>query len=132
MTDTKRYKNITVSREYYEKINAIATQMFEVNLSKSKTIELLVNLFFYIPLSEKKKYFSEGNRFGLLKHADLVDETVYDTNNHLNSYRYYSEQDDENLQPQRDEYGIRNDRIKRKLSERQSELARGKQEEQCK
>ena len=41
MTDTTRYKNVSLSKETYKDIQALSKEIFDVPLSLSKTIEFL-------------------------------------------------------------------------------------------
>jgi len=112
MTDITKYKSIAIPLSTYKQITEVAQTGFDVPMSRSKAVQHIFNIW-------------TGN---VATKQKLVEETVYDSDNNLNSYRYYSE----NPKPIPNYYGIQNDRIKRKLSERQSELVGGKQKEQCK
>jgi len=110
MTDVTKYKSIAIPLDTYEQITKVAQSGFDVPMSRSKAVQHIFNIW-------------TGN---VTTKQKLVEETVYDSENHLNSYRYYSE----NPQPKlKNFYKIQSDRIKRKLSERQSELVSGKQKE---
>lgn len=74
MTDVTKYKSIAIPLDTYELITEVAQKGFDVPMSRSKAVQHIFNIW-------------TGNITPKPKLVDNVD----DSNNHLNSYRYYAE-----------------------------------------
>lgn len=74
MTDVTKYKSIAIPLNTYELITEVAQKGFDVPMSRSKAVQHIFNIW-------------TGN---ITPKPKLNDEVV-DSDNHLNSYRYYAE-----------------------------------------
>jgi hypothetical protein len=75
MTDVTKYKSIAIPLDTYEQITKVAQKGFDVPMSRSKAVQHIFNIW-------------TGNITPKPKH---IADTVDDSTNHLNSYRYYAE-----------------------------------------
>ena len=74
MTDITKYKSIAIPLDTYEQITEVAQKGFDVPMSRSKAVQHIFNIW-------------TGK---ITPQPKLIDEVV-DSDNHLNSYRYYAE-----------------------------------------
>ena len=73
MTDVTKYKSIAIPLDTYEQITKVAQKGFDVPMSRSKAVQHIFNIW-------------TGN---ITPKPKLNNEV--DIDNHLNSYRYYAE-----------------------------------------
>jgi hypothetical protein len=73
MTDVTKYKSIAIPLDTYEQITKVAQKGFDVPMSRSKAVQHIFNIW-------------TGN---ITPKPKLNNEV--DSDKHLNSYRYYAE-----------------------------------------
>jgi hypothetical protein len=74
MTDVTKYKSIAIPLDTYEQITKVAQKGFDVPMSRSKAVQHIFNIW-------------TGN----ITPKPKQNNEVVESNNHLNSYRYYAE-----------------------------------------
>lgn len=74
MTDITKYKSIAIPLRTYKQITKVAQTGFDVPMSRSKAVQHIFNIW-------------TGETNTSTEASNIVD----DSNNHLNSYRYYAE-----------------------------------------
>jgi hypothetical protein len=74
MTDVTKYKSIAIPLDTYEQITKVAQKGFDVPMSRSKAVQHIFNIW-------------TGN----ITPKPKQNNEVVDSDNHLNSYRYYAE-----------------------------------------
>jgi hypothetical protein len=74
MTDVTKYKSIAIPLDTYEQITKVAQKGFDVPMSRSKAVQHIFNIW-------------TGN----ITPKPKQNNEVVESDNHLNSYRYYAE-----------------------------------------
>jgi hypothetical protein len=74
MTDVTKYKSIAIPLDTYEQITKVAQKGFDVPMSRSKAVQHIFNIW-------------TGN----ITPKPKQNNEVIESDNHLNSYRYYAE-----------------------------------------
>jgi hypothetical protein len=74
MTDVTKYKSIAIPLDTYEQITEVAQKGFDVPMSRSKAVQHIFNIW-------------TGN----ITPKPKQNNEVVESDNHLNSYRYYAE-----------------------------------------